>query len=66
MNPQVRHDHGILERYTARIRPRARDQAVVPGQQCAWCDQSMAAQHGWQQPGQRRQDRPAGPVRLRP
>ncbi len=26
----------------------------------------MAAQHGWQQPGERRQDRPVGPVRFGP
>jgi hypothetical protein len=26
----------------------------------------MGAQHGWQQPGERRQERPVGPVRLRP
>jgi len=26
----------------------------------------MAAQHRWQQPGERRQDRPVGPVRFRP
>jgi hypothetical protein len=25
----------------------------------------MAAQHRWQQPGERRQDRPVGPVRFR-
>ena len=32
----------------------------VPGVTSRW------AQHGWQQPGQRRQDRPVSPVRLRP
>jgi hypothetical protein len=26
----------------------------------------VGAQHGWQQPGQRRQDRPVGPVWLAP
>jgi hypothetical protein len=26
----------------------------------------MGTRHGWQQPGQRRQDRPVGAVRLRP
>ncbi len=26
----------------------------------------MSAQHGWKQPGQRRQDRPVGPVRRGP
>jgi hypothetical protein len=38
----------------------------VPGQQRARRDQPVGAQHGWQQPGQRRQHRPVGPVRLRP
>jgi hypothetical protein len=32
----------------------------------ARCDEPMGAQHGWQQPGQSRQDRPVGPVRLGP
>ena len=48
------------------IRPLAFDQAAVPGQQRARCDEPVGAQHGRQQPGQRRQDRPVGPVRLRP
>jgi len=38
----------------------------VPGQQRARRDEPVGAQHGWQQPGQRRQDRSVGPVRLRP
>jgi hypothetical protein len=35
----------------------------VPCQQRARRDQAMAAQPGWQQPGQRGQDSPVGPVR---
>ena len=42
------------------------DQSAVPGQQRARRDQPMTAQHGWKQPGQRRQDCPVGLVRLRP
>jgi len=42
------------------------DQAAVPGQKRARRDKPMAAQRCWQQPGQRRQDRPVGPVELRP
>jgi hypothetical protein len=38
----------------------------MPGQQRARRDEPMGAQHGWQLPGQRRQDGPAGPVRLWP
>jgi hypothetical protein len=38
----------------------------MPGQQRARRDKPAAAQHGWQQPGQRRQDRAIGPVRLGP
>ena len=30
------------------------------------CDESAGAQLGWQQLGERGQDRPVGPVRLRP
>jgi hypothetical protein len=40
--------------------------AAVPGQQRALRDEPMGAQPGWQQPGQRCQDRPVGPVRLWP
>jgi hypothetical protein len=36
----------------------------VPGQQRARRDEPVGAQHGRQQPGQRCQDRPVGPVRL--
>ena len=52
--------------WPVRIRPLACDQAAVPGQQRARRDDPMGAQHGWQQPGERRQDCPVGPVRLRP
>jgi hypothetical protein len=38
----------------------------VPGQQRARRDQAMAPQPGGQQPGQRGQDRPVGPVQPRP
>jgi hypothetical protein len=38
---------------------------AVPGQQRARSDEPVGTQHGWQQPGQRCQDRPVGPVRLR-
>jgi hypothetical protein len=48
-----------------RVRPRARDQAAVPGQQRAWRDEPACPPRRWQ-PGQRGQDRPVGPVRLRP
>ena len=51
---------------SARIRPLARDQPAVPGQQRARRDQPVGTQHSRQQPGQRRQDRPVGPVRLGP
>ena len=37
----------------------------MPGEQRPWCDEPMCAQHGWQMPGQRGQDRPVGPVRFR-
>ena len=37
----------------------------VPGQQCSRRDKPVGAQHTWQQPGQRGQDRAFGPVRLR-
>ena len=50
----------------ARVRPLTCDQAAVPGQQRAGRDKPAGAQHGWQQPGQRRQDRPVGPVRPGP
>jgi hypothetical protein len=52
--------------WPVRIRPLACDQAAVPGQQRARRDEPMGAQHGGQQPGERCQDRPIGPVRLRP
>ena len=38
----------------------------MPGQQRARRDEPAGAQHGRQQPGQRCQDRPVGPVRLGP
>jgi len=37
-----------------------------PGQQHPSRDEPPGSQRGWQQPGQRRQDRPVSPVRLRP
>lgn len=43
-----------------------RDEAAVPGQQRARCDEPVGPQHRGQQPGQRRQDRPVGPVRPGP
>ena len=49
-----------------RIGPCAWDQAAVPGQQRSWRDEPLGSQRRWQQPGQRGQDRPVGPVRLRP
>ena len=49
-----------------RVRPPARDQPAVPGQQRARRDEPVGAQHSRKQPGQRRQDRPVGPVRLGP
>ena len=52
--------------WPVRVRPLACDQAAVPGQQRARRDEPVGAQRGWQQPGQRRQDRPVGPVRLGP
>jgi hypothetical protein len=48
------------------MRPFACDQAAVPGQQRARRDEPMAAQHSWQQPGQRCQDCAVGPVGLGP
>jgi hypothetical protein len=38
----------------------------MPGQQRARRYEPMGSQHGWKQPGQRRQDRPVGPVGLGP
>ena len=38
----------------------------MPGQQRARRDEPVGAQHSRQQPGQRCQDRPVGPVRLGP
>jgi hypothetical protein len=38
----------------------------MPGQQRARLDEPWGAQHGWPLPGERRQDRPAGPVWLWP
>ena len=38
----------------------------MPGRQRTQRDQPAGAQHSWKQPGQRRQDRPVGPVRLGP
>ncbi len=49
-----------------RVGPFACDQATVPGQQRARRDEPAGAQHGWQQPGQCRQDGAVGPVRLGP
>ncbi len=57
---------GSRAAWPVRIRPLACDQAAVPGQQRARRDKPMSAQIGWQQPGERGQDRPVGPVRLRP
>ena len=52
--------------WPARIGPLASGQLAVPGQQRARRDQPMGAQHGWQLPGQRREDGTVGPVRLGP
>ena len=49
-----------------RVCPPACDQPLMPAQQRARRDQSMSPQHAWQQPGQRRQDCPVGPVRPGP
>jgi hypothetical protein len=38
----------------------------VPGQQRARGDEPVGAQHDWQMLGERRQDRPVGPVRHGP
>ena len=38
----------------------------MPGQEGSRRDEPTAMQRDWQQPGQCRQDRPAGPVRRRP
>jgi hypothetical protein len=57
---------GSRPAWPTRVRPLARDQPAVPGQQRARRDQPAGAQHGWQQPGQRRQDRPIGPGRFGP
>ncbi len=57
---------GARPTWPVRVRPLACDQPTVPGQQRTRRDQPMGAQHGWKQPGQRRQDRPVGPVRLGP
>ena len=52
--------------WPTRIGPLASGQLAVPGQQRARRDQPMDAQHGWQLPGQRREDGTVGPVRLGP
>jgi hypothetical protein len=57
---------GSRAAWPGRIRPLACDQAAVPGQQRARRDKPMSAQIGRQQAGERGQDRPVGPVRLRP
>jgi hypothetical protein len=49
-----------------RVRPFAGDQAAVPGQKRARRDEPAGAQHGWQVPGQCRQDGTIGPVRRGP
>ena len=49
-----------------RVCPPACDQPLMPAQQRARRDQPMSPQHAWQQPGQRRQDCPVGPVRPGP
>ena len=51
--------------WPAGIRPLALDQPAVPGQHGAWRDEPMGAQYRRHPPGQRRQDRPVGPVQLR-
>ncbi len=48
------------------VRPFGCDQTAMPGRQRTRRDQPAGAQHSWKQPGQRRQDRPVGPVRLGP
>ena len=57
---------GPRSAWPVRVRPFACDQLAVPGQQRARRDKPVGAQHGWQQPGQRRQDGAIGPVRLGP
>ena len=52
--------------WPAGIRPLALDQPAVPGQYGAWRDEPMGAQYRRHPPGWRRQDRPVGPVQLRP
>jgi len=52
--------------WLVRVCPFACDQPAVPGQQRPRRDEPMGTQHGWQQPSQRRQDRPVGPVRPGP
>jgi len=42
------------------------DQPTVPGQQRSRRDEPMSAEHGWKQPGQRRQDRPVSPIQPGP
>ena len=52
--------------WPVRVRPPVCDQLAVPGQQRPRRDEPVGTQHGRKQPGQCRQDRPVGPVRLGP
>ena len=45
-----------------RVSPLAGDQTAVPGQQGSRRNQPTVPQRGWQQLGERRKDRPVGPV----
>jgi hypothetical protein len=57
---------GLRSAGLTRVAPLVPDEAAVPGQQRSWRDQAVAAQPGWQQPGQRGQEGPVGPVRPGP
>ena len=57
---------GLRSAGLTRVAPLVPDEAAVPGQQRSWRDQAVAAQPGWQQPGQRGQDGPGGPRPRRP
>jgi len=53
----------MIDASALRVGPFASDQAAVPGQQRARRDKPMGSQHGWQAPGQCRQDGTVGPAR---
>ena len=52
--------------WPAGMGPCTRGEAAVPGQQRPWRDEPVTPERCWQQPAQRRHDRPAGPARPRP